>query len=243
MIAIYQIFLYIFFGILPSLIWLFYYLRKDDHPEPKLMILKIFLFGSLATLPVFVVQFGLSTLLAGLGLPISITLILYWFLAIALTEEFFKYLVVKAGALKNKNLDEPLDIMIYMITAALGFAALENILYLFPAVSNLSFRQVLSNTIIVSFVRFIGATFLHTLASGALGYLLIVEVYEMKKRGWFFFSGLVLASASHGLYNFSITTFDGAFQIAVPITILAGLAIFVFWAFNRVKTIKSVVEI
>ena len=239
----YKIIIYIFFGILPSLAWLSYYLRKDVHPEPKRMILKVFLLGFLITLPVFFVQIGLSALLAELKLPTLIISILYWFFVIAFTEEFFKYLVVKKAVFKSSHLDEPLDIMLYMIIAALGFAALENIIYIFSPADNLSLSQVLNNTLIISFVRFMGATFLHTLTSGTLGYFLIIEVYERKKRGWFFLSGLFLASALHGLYNFSITTFKGTLQIAIPIIILTGLVIFVFWAFNRVKKMKSVVEV
>ena len=239
----YRLILYIFFGILPSLVWLSYYLRKDVHPEPKRMILKVFLLGFLITLPVFFVQIGLSALLAELKLPTLIISILYWFFVIAFTEEFFKYLVVKKAVFKSSHLDEPLDLMLYMIIAALGFAALENIIYIFSPADNLSLSQVLNNTLIISFVRFIGATFLHTLTSGTLGYFLIIEVYERKKRGWFFLSGLFLASALHGLYNFSITTFKGTLQIAIPIIILTGLVIFVFWAFYRVKKMKSVVEV
>ncbi|MBI2050060.1 MAG: PrsW family intramembrane metalloprotease [Candidatus Staskawiczbacteria bacterium] len=242
----FKILIYIFFGVLPALIWLSYYLREDTHPEPRPMILKVFLFGSLATLPVFLVQVGFSALLVELKLPSSIFSILYWFLVIALAEEFFKYLVVKKTVLKSPHLDEPLDIMLYMIIAALGFAALENVLYLFfwkSITSNLSLGQILNNTIIISFIRFIGATFLHTLASGTLGYFLAVEVYKKKKRWWFFVSGLALTSALHGLYNFSIITFKGALQIATPVIILVGLAIFVVWAFNRVKKMKSIVEV
>lgn len=241
----YKIILYIFFGVLPALIWLSYYLRKDLHPEPKRMILKVFLLGSLITLPVFFIQLGLSALLAEIKLPTFIISILYWFLVIAFTEEFFKYLVVKRVVFNSKHLDEPLDIMLYMIIAALGFAALENVLYLFSPADNLSFNQVLNNTLLISFFRFIGATFLHTLASGALGYFLIIEVYEIKKGGWFLFSGLILTSILHGLYNFSIITFKGTLtlQIAIPVTILIGLAVFVLWAFNRAKKMKSVVEV
>ncbi|MBI3631811.1 MAG: PrsW family intramembrane metalloprotease [Candidatus Staskawiczbacteria bacterium] len=263
MITIYRIFLYIFFGILPALVWLFYYLSKDLHPEPRTMILKVFLWGALITIPVFFVQLEFSKILdvvlSNLGLPnldylLKLSLpnlgplplvmvLIYWFLVIAFTEEFFKYLVVRWKVFSNQNLDEPVDIMIYMIIAALGFAALENILYLFSPIDSLSLDQVLSNALILSFVRFIGATFLHTLASGAIGYFLVIEVYEIEKRGWFLFSGLFLATILHGLYNFSVMTFKGTLQIAVPVTILAGLAIFVLWAFNKVKQMKSISEI
>lgn len=238
-----RLILYIFFGILPALVWLFYYLRKDVHPEPRIMILKVFLWGAAITLPVFLVQLGLSALLAELKLPTFIISILYWFLVIALTEEFFKYLVVRGEVYSSRHLDEPLDIMLYMIIAALGFAALENIFYLFSPADNLSFNQVLNNTFIVSFIRFIGATFLHTLCSGTLGYFLALSFYETKKRIWLFLAGLSIAAIFHGLYNFSIMTFKGMLQIAVPVTILTGLAIFVIWAFNRVKKMKSVSKI
>lgn len=239
----YRLFLYIFFGILPALVWLSYYLRKDVHPEPRLMILKVFLWGSFITLPVFLVQLGLSALLTQLNLPSFIVSLLYWFLVIALTEEFFKYLVVRKKVFNNCNLDEPLDIMLYMIISALGFAALENILYLFSPADNLSFNQVLNNTLIISFIRFIGATFLHTLASGTLGYFLALSFYETKNKIWLFLAGLSIAAILHGLYNFSIMTFKGTLQFAIPITILTGLAIFVIWAFNRVKKMKSVGKI
>ena len=239
----YKIILYIFFGVLPALVWLSYYLRKDVHPEPKLMVLKVFLWGAFITLPVFLAQLGLSALLSELKLPIFIVSLLYWFVVIALTEEFFKYLVVRGKVFNNCNLDEPLDIMLYMIISALGFAALENILYLFSPANNLSFNQVLNNTIIISFVRFIGATFLHTLASGTLGYFLALSFYETKNKTRLFLAGLSVAAIAHGLYNFSIMTFKGILQLSIPIIILTGLAIFMIWAFNRVKSMKSVGKI
>lgn len=238
-----RLILYIFFGILPALVWLFYYLRKDVHPEPKTMVLKVFLWGAFITLPVFLAQLGLSALLSELKLPTFIVSLLYWFVVIALTEEFFKYLVVRVKVFNSCNLDEPLDIMLYMIISALGFAALENILYLFSPANNLSFNQVLNNTIIISFVRFIGATFLHTLASGTLGYFLALSFYETKNKIWLFLAGLSIAVISHGLYNFSIMTFKGILQLSIPIIILTGLAIFMIWAFNRVKSMKSVGKI
>ncbi|MEK7541145.1 MAG: PrsW family intramembrane metalloprotease [Patescibacteria group bacterium] len=239
----YKIILYIFFGILPALVWLSYYLRKDVHPEPKLMVLKVFLWGAFITLPVFLAQLGLSALLAELNLPTFVVSLLYWFVVIALTEEFFKYLVVRGKVFNDCNLDEPLDIMLYMIISALGFAALENILYLFSPANNLSFNQVLNNTIIISFVRFIGATFLHTLASGTLGYFLALSFYETKNKTRLFLAGLSVAAIAHGLYNFSIMTFKGILQLSIPIIILTGLAIFMIWAFNRVKSMKSVGKI
>jgi len=239
----FRLFLYIFFGALPALVWLSYYLRKDIHPEPRLMIFKVFLWGSFITLPVFLIQLGLASLLTQANLPTFVISLLYWFVVIALTEEFFKYIVVRGKVFNSCHLDEPLDIMLYMIISALGFAALENILYLFSPADNLTFNQILNNTLIISFIRFIGATFLHTLASGTLGYFLALSFYETKNKIWLFLTGLSIAAIAHGLYNFSIVTFKMPLQFVVPVTILTTLAIFVIWAFNRVKKMKSVGKI
>ena len=46
-------------------------------------------------------------------------------------EEVAKYLIIKIRILRDPEFDEPIDAMIYMIIAGLGFAALENILVLF----------------------------------------------------------------------------------------------------------------
>src|SRR3989344_3790840 len=148
----FRILLYITFGILPSLIWLFYYLRKDLHPEPKKMILTIFLLGCLITIPAFFIQIGLTQLLKQLEIypifasnPAAIS-ILKWFFVIAFVEEFLKYLVVKMNVLGSYVVDEPLDIMLYMVVAALGFTAVENLLYLLP-VNNLAANAVIGTTI------------------------------------------------------------------------------------------------
>ncbi|TSC94639.1 MAG: hypothetical protein CEN87_360 [Parcubacteria group bacterium Licking1014_1] len=241
----YKIILYIIFGILPSLTWLFYYLRKDVHPESNIMIIKIFLWGALVTLPVFFVQIGFTTLLSKFGpylSPIIVSLI-YWFLIISLTEEFFKYLVVRGKIINNKALDEPLDIMLYMIIAALGFAALENVLYLFSPADQLSLNEIINRTVIISFIRFVGATFLHTLCSGVVGYFLAISFREAKKRMMIFSCGLLAATVLHGLYDFSIMTMDGPIKIIIPLAILIILAFFVISGFEKLKKMKSVCKI
>ena len=242
--------LYILFGILPSLIWLFYYLRKDLHPEPRKMIIKVFLFGFLITIPVFIVQVFLSLVLdkiQGFGifttLPI-LTEIIKWFLIISLTEEIFKYLAVKISVFKSAELDEPLDLMIYMIVSALGFAALENILYIFSPIENIiSFNEIIQTTIIISFIRFIGATLLHALCSALLGYFLAIGFCQPKNRLKFTALGIFLATLLHGFYDFSIMTLDAPFGFLMPVAIIAGLVAFVTYAFEKVKKLKDTCQI
>lgn len=233
----------IILGVLPSLIWLSYYLREDVHPEPKRMILKIFLWGALITLPVFFVQIGLTNLLNRVDTNSIVRNLVYWFLVIAFSEEFFKYLVVRIKVVNSPHLDEPLDIMLYMVVAALGFAAVENILYLFAPVGQMSFNQIIGRTLVVDLVRFVGATFLHTLCSAVIGYSLAISFCQAKRKYISVALGLLMATVLHGLYNFSIMTLDGYIRYAIPVITILTLAFLVLLGFKKLKKMKSICKI
>jgi len=239
----YNIIIYIIFGVLPSLTWLLYYLKKDAHPEPKKMILNIFFWGVLITIPVFFVQIGLKFLLDQTTIdPLTYSLI-YWFLIISLSEEFFKYLVIRIKVINSPHLDEPVDIMIYMVVAALGFAALENVLYLFVPAGQMSFNQLINRTLTIDLIRFIGATFLHTLCSAVVGYALTISFCEVKTRRISLAVGILMATLLHGLYDFSIMTLGGYIRFAIPAIIILALAFIVFSGFEKIKKMKGICKI
>jgi len=237
------LFLIIPLGLLPSFIWLLFFLKKDVHPEPKIMVLKVFFYGMLSVLPILAFVFLLETFglikvvaeLLALSAFILIGYIFFW----AAVEEILKYLVVKIKVLHSPELDEPTDIMLYMIIAGLGFAALENILILFNAHPFLRIPEILFLIVL----RFIGATFLHALCSGTVGYFLALSFFETKKRQRLFFTGLGLAASLHWFYNFSIMEIDGNLRTLSLIVILVGLAIFVSFGFKRLKKLKSVCKL
>ena len=237
------ILVYIFFGILPSLVWLSYYLTKDLHPEPKRMILKIFIWGSLITLPVFFIQIGLTSLLNLANLNPALWNKIYWFFIIALSEEFFKYLVIRLKVANSPHLDEPIDLMIYMVVAALGFAAVENILYLFAPIGQMSFYQLVNRALLVDLIRFIGATFLHTLCSGIIGYSLAVSFCEVKTRKISIFAGIAMATVLHGLYDFFIIKLPDPIGFVMPVIIILTLAFLVFSGFKKLEKMKSICKI
>lgn len=242
----YRLGLYVLFGVIPSLTWLFYYLQKDLHPEPKRMILKVFTYGALSTIPVFLVEVSLTWLLNKFQVISPITFspllidILKWFIIIAFTEELLKYLVVKLAVFKSHELDEPLDIMLYMVVGALGFAALENILYLFSPIDTLAFSTILKTTATIGFIRFIGATFLHTLCSALLGYFWAWSLLEPRKKKVLLLVGIFLAVFSHGLYNFSIITLKVPLNVILPVAILSILAIVIMSEFSKIKKWKDI---
>jgi len=213
------------FGLLPSFIWLLFYLRKDVHPESNKQVLEVFLYGMIAAFCAIFIETMFKEVLA----PKSI---LYIFIGGALVEEYLKYFVVRFEILKNPELDEPFDVMLYMIISALGFAALENILIL----SKYHPILELSNTLNITTWRFLTATFLHTLCSGILGYFLALSFFNLKNRKKIFLVGLFLASVLHGLYNLFIIKGDGWTSILfLPIT-----AIFILICCKKLKKLKGI---
>jgi RsiW-degrading membrane proteinase PrsW (M82 family) len=228
--------LFIFFSLTPSIIWLLFFLRKDVHPEAKGMILKIFFYGMVAAIPAALMEIGFAGLLDAWGIPSFLRQIIYIFLGIALIEEILKFLVVKKNVFCCSEFDEPVDVILYMIIAALGFAALENFLILFPLSNPLHFFE----TFMVSTFRFVGATFLHALCSGVIGYFLALSFFEAKNKFGLASMGIIMAVLLHGLYDFSIMKIESNLKFVIPIIILVGLAIFVSWGFKKVKKLKSV---
>lgn len=224
------------------------------------MIIRIFLWGAIITIPVFLLQMGAGKLInilalqngfSDLGkstyLPVSqlalvdfAIVIFYWIVVIAFTEELFKYFVIKLKIINSPELDEPLDIMLYMVIVALGFSAVENILYIFIPAGQMAFVPLLQRTMLLSFIRFIGGTFLHALCSAVVGYSLAIGLCKIKHRWVYTFLGLFMATLLHGFYDFSIISLEGDLKIITPIIILTILAVLTSFGFERLKKLKSV---
>lgn len=217
----------LFLGVLPSILWLLYFLRKDVHPEPNSMVLKVFFLGILVTIPTVILEF-LFFLFSSPP---------YFFLWVALVEEIAKFLVIKFFVLKSPELDEPTDIILYMIIVALGFAACEN----FFQILQLS---TLSAVLIVSFLRFWGAIFLHALCSALIGYFLAISFLKPKEEKKNIFLGISLATFLHFLYNFFIIQLEkNIIFLVLIILLIVFLAVFVSLSFKRLQKLKGLCQI
>ncbi len=228
------------FSFLPSIIWLLFYLRKDVHPEPNRMVLKIFLFGMLVTIPVAIIEISILTAFSFIPINLFLISLLNVFIGVALIEEVMKYFVVQQGVLKNPAFDEPVDAMLYMIIAALGFAAAENMILLCSFALDLDgVNEVYKISVMgyISSYRFLGATFLHVLASGTVGYFLALHYFAKKPKSWLLF-GLGISILLHGLFNISIMISGETFNV-VSIPLLLGFALFISLAFKNLKKLKQ----
>ncbi len=193
------------FATFPSFIWLLYYFKKDKNPEPKKTLLYVFIVGAFfAFLGYYLQKYSvhgiilLSQSFTGIN---SFLIVFQKLIVVAFSEELLKYLAFFVAVRHHKDLDEPVDFIIYMITAALGFAAFENFLIL----SSLG-NPLLEDVIAISALRFLSATFLHALASGILGVFLVYGY--RKKSKIFFILGITTATIIHGIYNFLIMRID-----------------------------------
>ena len=104
----------------------------------------------------------------------------------------------------------------------------------------MSFDQLISRTLVVDLIRFIGATFLHTLCSAIIGYSLALSFCETKRKSIYIAAGILIATVLHGIYNFSIMTLDGYIKFAIPVVVILTLAFLVFSGFEKLKIMKSI---
>jgi RsiW-degrading membrane proteinase PrsW (M82 family) len=208
-------------GTIPALIWLAFWLFEDrKNPEPKRYIFFTFLAGMCVVVPlVLPLEKIVCSLISGSAIcpdhP-SAAVLFAW----AFIEESAKFLAAYVAALHWRVFDEPLDAVVYMITAALGFAALENALFL---ASPLAAGHV-AQTIITGDLRFLGATLLHTLSSATVGLLLAYTFYRPASiRLRAAVVGVILATALHATFNFFILQKGGGATFVVFLALWLGI--------------------
>lgn len=151
-----------------------------------------------------------------------------FFLWAALVEEFVKFLVVKFVVLHDPEFDEPLDAMIYMISAGLGFAAVENILFLFQAIPNGT-----DTAIKIWLLRFVGATVLHAVASATVGYFLALSWFYNRHSGKLITAGIALATILHLIFNVTLLSSAGkreGFFLSTIFLLIVAAAVSGFFA-------------
>jgi RsiW-degrading membrane proteinase PrsW (M82 family) len=225
---------------LPSIIWLSFYLRKDKHPEPNKLIIKIFFLGVLIVPLAGILEQGffIGTETFSFLNKLAIIVVVFAFI-----EEFMKYLVVKFGILKNAEFDEPTDAMIYMIITGLGFAAAENIYLLSQIYPQ---NQYFLETLEFLTTRFLGATFLHALACGITGYFLAASLLIRSRiRKIFVTGGIIASTILHSIFNYIIILnsqgeIDGMERNLCLLIILVSAAVIISLMFRKANKYRSI---
>lgn len=201
----FQVLFYAFFGgLLPAALWLWFWLKEDStHPEPRGLIVITFIAGMIAVAFVLPSQQVIYQLFSDSFKGSSIVL----FFMLAIIEEIMKFFAAYVVALRSKAFDEPIDAVIYMVTAALGFTALENAFFLFDPLAGGN----VVDSIITGNLRFVGASVLHVMTSAIVGLALALSFYKSRVvRRRMIFVGLLVATVLHTLFNLSIMSDSGS---------------------------------
>lgn len=223
-------FLGIFLGLIPGFVWLAFYLEEDPKPEPKRLIAYTFVLGCLSTIIALFLQIqareaGLLASLTPDGIRSGmgfLALILLGFI-----EELCKFGAAYFAIHKAREFDEPIDAMIYVIVAALGFATIENIAVLQGQFSDQSF---LIDILGVTSSRFVGATLLHALSAAFLGYYWALAKRHGKPS--LIVVGIGVATVLHAGFNFLILNYE---SIVYPLILLIVGGFFALQDFEELK--------
>ena len=213
-------------GLIPALIWLWFWLKEDKHPEPVKMITLSFLGGMIAVLLVLPLQKVVYDYVKNQYF-LSFTL---W----AAIEELFKFIFVYFIALRNKVTDEPVDAIIYLIISALGFVTLENTLFLIDPIRS----GDIIGTIINGNLRFVGASLLHVVSSATIGIFIGLAFYRSHlEKKLYLTLGIISAIVLHSAFNLFIINQKGGNIFLIFGTVWAGI-ILLLVLFEKVKAEK-----
>ncbi|HVM76664.1 MAG TPA: PrsW family glutamic-type intramembrane protease [Candidatus Paceibacterota bacterium] len=222
-------------GLLPGFAWLIFYLGEEPHPEPKRFIVLTFVVGIAFGFFTIGIEELFNSAAGSIGIQ---ELSIVSLLALALIEELMKFAAAHFVIAKNAEFAEPVDAMIYMVVAALGFATLENI----GAIANISLGG--TQTAIVASVfqtvslRFIGATLLHSLTSAIIGYYWSLGLARGKEKRYLV-PGFIAATVIHATFNYLVLNYG---DIAYAVIFLMVIGFFVLHDFEKLKEQPAVVS-
>ena len=215
----------LFAGIIPALFWLWFWLREDsEQPEPWPLVAIAFLTGMAVVPIVLPLQHLAYHLYQG-----DTQMFMY-----VVIEEVMKYVAALMIVLWNRAVDEPIDLVMYMIFIALGFAALENALFIYNPLG----QSLYLESLFTGGLRFVGATLLHVLASASVGVCMALAWHRSNVvRLVYGTVGLCIAIVLHALFNFSIMESTASGILYVFMFVWLGI-IALLVAIERVKRIR-----
>ncbi len=186
-------------AIIPSII-LCYYVYENDiiEKEPMKMLFMLFFLGVLITVPASFMERAIisSTNLTESGM---LNCFILSFLVVALIEEGYKFLILYLGTWRNKNFNHKYDAIVYAVFISLGFATLENILYIIKHGTEIALlRGVLS----------VPAHAFYAVSSGYyLGLAKKCSLHNLKRKSLMYkVLALLMPVLLHGIFDFLLLT-------------------------------------
>lgn len=181
----------LFLAVAPAMIIILYIYFKDKfEKEPIRFLFKNFLMGVFVSVIITLIL----SIVANHFFPLIDELSIYQqlikaFFIVGLIEEFSKYVIVRFYAQKSVEFNEPFDGIVYAVMVSMGFAALENVMYVF--------QYGVSTGIIRAFT----AVPAHATFAILMGYFMGLAKFS-KNRQLLNITGLLVATFFHGAYDF-----------------------------------------
>ena len=221
-----RIIIVLLLSVLPCALWLWYFSSRSLYKRPARRVLGVtFALGALATVPALFLNLAGQSLFIDLFGHTERSHILTLLFVVGPVEELLKLLVVYFYAYRRKEFDEPLDGVIFCATAALGFAAVENVFYLArndPALVLL--RGPLSNPGHALFSALWGLG----LSKAKAAPNMIGARLPIIARGF------LMASLLHSLFDLLLLAADRLSVVFFALLIAVMAALF-FWVRSRIK--------
>ena len=218
--------LLLFIAIFPPLFLIYRIYKLDKYEkEPLKEIIITFTLGCLTVVPVLIVSPLINRLLlipytfvdflgSGLIGVSEIKTLIYTFIGIALVEEYFKFLVLTKYSFKRECFNEPMDGIVYGVIASMGFAFIENIIYVY-VYTDQSFS--------VAIIRMFSAIPAHALMGVIMGYYVGKARFDIQNRKTLMLKGLLGAILLHGAYDYFLFSDLGIGIFAVASLIVSFL--------------------
>ena len=207
--------------ILPSILIILFFVNSDKFKEPKSEIIKVFIFGILITIPAYILNTFLGDFWYN-NTKVSQNLISS-FLTAAPVEEGLKLSILYYFVYKMKDFNEPLDGIVYGVTASLGFATLENIYYVYLLADHFQ-----TTSMALAVVRSFSAVPAHAVFGIFMGYFFMK--YSFIKKGDNLFFAFIVPFVLHGCYNLFIVS---NFFVSLTLVIIAWIV--ALRLFSRLK--------
>lgn len=187
----------------------FYFFDRHDR-EPIRILLKVFIMGIISVIPTIFVEniltfFNVFPGIIGIGYTA--------FIVAGLTEEYMKRQVVLKTVYFNPVFDEKLDGIVYCVISALGFATIENVMYVV-----FRFSDVES----IGFYRAIVSVPAHMLFAVTMGYYLSMAKFALtiEESQFYFKKSLTVPAVLHGIFDFILMSqIDILMVLFVPFVI------------------------
>ena len=177
-------------AIAPSIALLYYIYNRDRYEkEPRRMLIKAFLLGIAIVIPAGVIELVLSMIFPSEKGIISA--IIRGFIIAGLTEELLKYYVLYKGFFKSPEFNQRIDGIVYGVFVSLGFATVENILFVYTGGVN------------VALTRAFTAVPAHALFGIAMGYYIGRARFATPEQSRkLLMKAMFIPVILHGYYNF-----------------------------------------